>query len=113
MIKYVLMGYDQKYGKAAIYAIVLSAVIHVAISFFAGLFRGDIVLINMFHVLGFDLIWPELGKGDLNAFLGVIYIIFSWIVFLVILTYMEHNAKNRQKKRSVEADEKVTSRKKA
>lgn len=91
------MGHDHPLGRAVVYSIVFSAVTHVAISFFVGASRGDLTTINMFHVLGFDLIWPELGKGSLNAFLAVVMIISIWAIFAALLLHFEKRHKKSPK----------------
>ena len=73
------MGITNPFGKAVLYAIVLSAVAHLVVSLFYGVLHGDMDVVNMFHVLGFDLFWPNLGSGLFNATLGVLMIVVIWL----------------------------------
>ena len=79
------MGHEHPFGKAVWYAIVLFAVTHLALSLFYGLLHGDHDIANMFHVLSFDLIWPALGKGPLNAVFGVVMIVGAWAIMGALL----------------------------
>lgn len=90
---------DHPLAKALIYSIVLFAVTHLTISFFAGIMQGDPSLINMFHVLGFDLIWPELGIGSTNAFIAAVMVVAVWVILSIVLL-------NREKRFSSEKTKK-------
>ncbi len=90
------MGYGNPFGKAVLYTIVLFAVTHLAVSFFAGMWNGDTTLANMFHVLGLDLIWPELGKGALNSVFGVILIVGAWITIGCTLHWRDVTADKKR-----------------
>lgn len=79
------MGHDHPFGKAVVYSIVLFAVTHLALSLFYGITHGDPDFANMFHILSFDLLWPELGKGALNATLGAVMIVALWALVAAIL----------------------------
>ena len=91
------MGYGNPFGKAVMYTIVLFAVTHLAVSFFVGMWQGDIAIINMFHVLGLDLIWPELGMGALNSVLGVFLIVGTWGIIGWILRWRDITADKKRK----------------
>lgn len=90
------MGYGNPFGKAVMYTIVLFAVTHLAVSFFAGMWQGDIAIINMFHVLGLDLIWPTLGVGAFNSVLGVVFIVGVWAVIGIILHWRDIHAEKQR-----------------
>lgn len=81
------MGYNHPFGKAVLYAIVLFAVAHLALSLFYGIIHSDPEIANMFHVLGIDLFWPRLGSGTFNAILGVALIVGVWVLvgFLLVV----------------------------
>jgi len=85
------MGYNNPYGKAVLYAIVLFAVAHLALSLFYGIVHSDPEIANMFHVLGIDLFWPQLGTGSLNAILGVVMIVGVWVLVGYLLTMAYKN----------------------
>ena len=80
------MGTNHPLGKAVVYSILFCAITHVAISFFIGVMHGDLAIMSMFHILGFDLLWPELATGATNAVLGVLMVILIWVIFVIILT---------------------------
>lgn len=92
------MGHDHPFGKAVWYSIVIFAVTHLALSLFYGIFHGDPNFANMFHVLSFDLIWPALGKGGLNALFGVVMIVALWAIMAWILWHIEQKEKQAAKK---------------
>lgn len=95
------MGYNHPFGKAVLYAIVLFAVAHLALSLFYGIVHGDPEIANMFHVLGFDLFWPQLGTGSLNAVLGVFLIVGVWVIVGGLLSIAH---KNKSEKRVVKEE---------
>lgn len=92
MVEWFQMGYNHPFAKAVFYSIVLCAVMHVSISFFVGITTGSLLHINMFHVLGIDLIWPKLGYGSLNAALGVVMIVSIWAVIAALLVWRDKSA---------------------
>ena len=94
--KIIAMGYGNPFGKSVFYTIVLFAVTHLAISFFAGMWQGDTAVVNMFHVLGLDLIWPELGMGALNSVLGVLVIVGAWGILGWILRWRDITADKKR-----------------
>lgn len=104
MLKWTPMGYNHPFGKAVLYAIVLFAVAHLALSLFYGLVHGDGEIANMFHVLGIDLFWPQLGRGALNSVLGVVMIVGVWAIVGTLLTIAngkmpKKSSKEEKKKR--------------
>ncbi|USN96199.1 MAG: hypothetical protein H6797_03925 [Candidatus Nomurabacteria bacterium] len=90
------MGYNHPFGKAVLYAIVLFAVAHLALSLFYGIVHSDPEIANMFHVLGIDLFWPQLGLGRLNAVLGVVMIVAVWL-FVGLMLVIANNIKVTKK----------------
>lgn len=100
------MGHDHPFGKAVWYAIVIFAVTHLALSLFYGIAHDDPDFANMFHVLSFDLIWPSLGTGALNAALGVIMIVAVWALMGVLLRYIhQHDTAKKHKKPAQKAED--------
>ena len=93
------MGHENPYGRAVVYAIVLFAIMHLAISLFAGMLHGDASVTNMFHVLGFDLIWPTLGEGSLNAVFGVFVIVGIWALIGTVLWHNERTHGTKEEKK--------------
>ena len=85
------MGYNNPFGKAVLYAIVLFAVAHLAFSLFYGIVHSDPEIANMFHVLGIDLFWPQLSSGTLNAIFGVVLIVVVWAIVGFLLTIANKN----------------------
>lgn len=92
------MGYNHPFGKAVLYAIVLFAVAHLALSLFYGIIHSDTEITNMFHVLGIDLFWPQLGTGKLNAILGVVMIVGVWALVGFLLAAANNNASKKPAK---------------
>ncbi len=86
------MNNNHPFAKAVFYSIVLFAVGHLALSFFYGIFHGDTQIVNMFHVLSLDLIWPSLGSGLLNAVLAVVMIVAFWVVVGSLLLWRDKRA---------------------
>lgn len=97
-----MIGHDHPLGKAVLYSIVLFAITHLALSFFYGILHGDSEIANMFHVLSFDLIWPSLGKGPLNALLGVVMIVAVWAVIAAMLLNIHKKQTGKPKGKSDE-----------
>lgn len=102
------MGHDNPMGKALLYTIILSAVTHLSLSLFYSIVNNQPEYANMFHILGFDLLWPELSQGKVNAILGMIFVIAIWTV-IVSLLYRIHghdsissqvNTKRKTRKKS-------------
>lgn len=86
------MGSYHPFLKAIPYTIILCAIIHLLLSFFYGLIHGDINSMNMFHVLGFDLFWPELGQGALNLLLGALLVITVGMTVALVLQWRDKRA---------------------
>jgi len=61
--------------RAIAYTIVPLGSIHLTISFVSAL-MGDWEQANIFHILAFDIIWPELGQGTTNLLISQIF----WLV---------------------------------
>ncbi len=79
------MGHDNPMGKALLYTIILSAVTHLSLSLFYAITTNHPEFANMFHILGFDLVWPELAKGRLNAIFGMIFVAAIWAIIVGLL----------------------------
>lgn len=62
------------------YTVITSGIIHLTIIHIAA-FTGDWQQLNYFHVLGFDLIWPELGKGTSNLLFSQLFCLLPVIWF--------------------------------
>lgn len=79
-------------ARALLYTIILFAVVHLTISFFVGMLRRDATIMNMFHILGLDLLWPELGRGYANAFLAAIMLVIVWagMAYRIIIAHKKH-----------------------
>lgn len=93
------MNHNHPLAKALVYSIVLFAFTHLTISFFVGIMRGDSSLINMFHVLGFDLIWPELGTGSTNAVIAGIMVFTVWALLSIFLIKHEKRFSSEKTKK--------------
>ncbi len=91
------MGNYNPFVKAIFYSIVLFAVIHLAFSFFYGIIHGDTEITNMFHILGLDLAWPNLGSGKVNGFLGVVMTVSVWAIIGCILQWRDGRADKLRK----------------
>lgn len=72
-------------GKAIFYTMLVLATSHLAISFFVGLMNGDLAVMNMFHILGFDLLVPALGEGSLAAAGGAVFVVALWYSIVLFL----------------------------
>jgi hypothetical protein len=79
------MGHDNPMGKALLYTIILSAVTHLSLSLFYSITNNQPEYANMFHILGFDLLWPQLAEGKVNAILGMIFVAAIWAVIVGLL----------------------------
>lgn len=86
------MGSYHPFLKAIPYTIILCAITHLFLSLFYGLLHSDLNSINMFHVLGFDLFWPKLGKGAFNAFLGALVVAIAGITVALTLQWRDKRA---------------------
>ncbi len=91
------MGNYNPFVKAIFYSIVLFAVIHLAFSFFYGMIHGDTEITNMFHILGLDLAWPNLGTGKVNSFLGVVMTVGVWAIIGYTLHWRDKRADKLRK----------------
>jgi Na+/melibiose symporter-like transporter len=83
-------------AKALVYTILLSAMTHLVITLFTALFTGMPDKANMFVVLGFNLIWPELGTGGTSALFGVVTVVLIWVVVFTVMQM--HKRKKPTKK---------------
>lgn len=94
-----LPNHNHPLAKALLYTIILFAVIHLSISFFVGVLQNDSSVMNMFHVLGMDLIWPELGQGSTNALLAGLMLVIVWSImaYLIISLDAEHRSSKSKK----------------
>jgi F0F1-type ATP synthase assembly protein I len=72
---------------------------HLVITLFTALFTGMPDKANMFSVLGFNLIWPQLGSGAANAVLGGLSVVLIWCVIFGIMQLHKHNPKQTSKQR--------------
>lgn len=94
-----LPNHNHPLARALLYTIILFAVVHLSISFFVGLLQNDSTVMNMFHVLGMDLIWPELGKGATNALLAALMLVIVWsIMAYLIISLDAKRASSKTKK---------------
>ncbi len=84
-------------ARALLYTIILSATIHLVITLFTALFTGAPDKANMFVVLGFNLIWPELGRGTTSAVFGGITVAAIWVV---VFTVMQLHKRKKPAKKS-------------
>lgn len=86
------MGSYHPFLKAIPYTIIIFAITHLLLSLFYSVLHGDPYTMNMFHVLGFDLFWPELGKGGLNTLFGALVVILSGVVMALVLKWRDDKA---------------------
>jgi hypothetical protein len=85
-------------ARALLYTILLSATIHLVITLFTALFTGAPDKANMFVVLGFNLIWPELGEGSTSALLGGITVALIWVVVFTVMRLHKRKTMPKPKK---------------
>ncbi|MDB5176541.1 MAG: hypothetical protein JWN75_209 [Candidatus Saccharibacteria bacterium] len=83
-------------AKALLYTILLSAIIHLTITLFTALATGMPDKANMFAVLGFNLIWPNLGTGGTSALLGGITVVLIWVVIFSVLQLHKHKKPSKK-----------------
>ncbi len=86
------MGSYHPFLKAIPYTIIFFAIVHLLLSFFYSILHGDPDIANMFHVLGFDLFWPEIGKGGLNALISATVVALTGIAAALILRWRDRQA---------------------
>jgi|GEM_PF-2039311 len=91
-----LASHSDPEGKAIFYTMLVLASSHLAISFFNGLLTGDLTVMNMFHILGFDLIIPALGEGALSAAAGAVFVVALWYGIVLFLR-SRHNLHTKKK----------------
>lgn len=94
-----LPNHNHPLAKALLYTIILFAVVHLTISFFVGMLDNDPTIMNMFHILGMDLIWPDLGKGSTNALLAALMLVIVWSImaYLIISLDAKHTSSKSKK----------------
>jgi hypothetical protein len=74
-------------AKAIIYTVIFSAATHLSLALYSAVSTGDVNQANIFHILGIDLVWPEIGKGDTNAALSVIFGVSIWLIMVAIVKH--------------------------
>lgn len=84
-ISKLLPQYYSASSMALFYTMLLSAALHLTIALFNAVRNGDVNQANMFHILGFDMLWPELGKGSLNAAISTVAISAVWFYFYIMI----------------------------
>jgi len=85
-------------AKALLYTILLSAMTHLVITLFTALFTGAPDKANMFVVLGFNLIWPQLGTGANSALFGGITVVLIWCVIFGVMQLHKRKTAEKPKK---------------
>lgn len=53
----------------------LSASFHLVASLFTAIHTGNANVANMFNIIGVSLLFPTLGSGELNSFLGAFTVV--------------------------------------
>ena len=61
--------------KGLMYAMILSATLHLLACFYMAMRTNNTDYINMFNILGISLIFPSLGSGEGNSLIGIIAVI--------------------------------------
>ena len=91
------MGSYHPFLKAIPYTIIFFAIMHLLLSFFYSIIHSDPDIANMYHVLGFDLFWPEIGKGGLNAFVSAALVALTGVATAFILRWRDRRADHLRK----------------
>lgn len=81
-------------AKALFYTILLAALSHLIITLFVTLINQQPDLANMFNVLGVSLLFPELGKGPVNAALGVLTVSAMWAIIFSVMQLHKRKKSN-------------------
>ncbi len=77
----------------------LSATLHLLVCLYKAIHLGNPDYINMFNVLGISLIFPNLGHGNLNCLLGIIFVILIGIWFYGMQQLHDRHPNSPRKKK--------------
>lgn len=70
--------------KGLMYAMLLSATVHLLGSLYLAIRHNNPDYANMFNVLGISIFIPELGHGDLNNLIGILFVIGIGVWFYIM-----------------------------
>lgn len=84
--------------KGLMYAMLLSATLHLLVCLFNAIRLNNPDYVNMFNILGISLLFPDLGHGNLNCLLGIIMVIFIGVGFYLIQQLHDRHPNSRRKK---------------
>lgn len=84
--------------KGLMYAMLLSATLHLLVCLYKAIHLNNPDYINMFNVLGVSLIFPSLGHGNLNCLLGIILVILIGMGFYAMQQLHDRHPNSRRKK---------------
>lgn len=70
----------------------LSASFHLVVSLFTAINTGDANVANMFNIIGVSLLFPNLGSGEFNSFLGASTVVAIGTCIYFILYYHYNRA---------------------
>ena len=61
--------------RATAATMIIAAAFHLATNLFFAISTNRPDLANMFNVIGVSLFAPELGKGELNSLIGIVFVV--------------------------------------
>jgi len=85
--------------KGLMYAMILSATLHLLVCLYKSIRLGNPDYINMFNVLGISLFFPSLGHGNLNCLLGIVFVILVGVWFYAMQQLHDRHPKSRRNTR--------------
>lgn len=83
--------------KGLMYAMLLSATMHLAASLYLAIRYSNPDYVNMFNILGISLFFPELGMGALNCLIGIVMVILVGVGFYAIQQYHDRHPNSRRR----------------
>lgn len=84
--------------KGLMYAMILSATLHLLLCLYNSIHFDNPDYVNMFNILGISLFFPNLGHGNLNCLLGIILVILVGVGFYVMQQAHDRHPNSRRKK---------------
>lgn len=86
--------------KGLMYAMLLSATLHLIVCLYQAIVYNNPDYINMFNVIGLSLLFPVLGKGALNCLLGILTVIGVGVWFYTMQQHHDRHPNGRRRKQS-------------